>query len=181
MILWNHRWEFDKRPDLFAAAVGRLLDADLDFAVILLGEGRHRDDVFRPLAERLGDRCLHFGYAEDRGRYDALVASADIVVSCAEQEYFGISVAEAVHAGCYPVLPRRQVYPSLYGSRCRGRHFYETEDELTALLADLVRGEGCGHVCSLSRDLDDCCWERLAPRYDAMLREVAAAGGKEPA
>lgn len=175
VILWNHRWEFDKRPDLFAAALFALLDLGLDFDVIILGDQRHREEVFQPLIERLGPRCRHAGYAQERGRYDELLSRADIVVSCAEQEYFGIAVAEAVHAGCYPVLPRRQVYPSLYGDRCRGRHFFATEDELVRLLADLIRGEGdCGHMCSLAADMDELCWERLAPRYDAMLEAAAA-------
>lgn len=176
VLLWNHRWEFDKRPDLFAAAVERLLAQGLDFAVVLLGDQRHREEVFQPLATRLGPRCLHYGYEPDPRRYAELVERADIVVSCAEQEYFGIAVAEAVHAGCYPVLPRRQVYPSLYGAHCRGRHFYRTLDEFVQLLADLVRGVRCGHMCALAGAMDEFCWPHLAPRYDAMLEAAAAAG-----
>ena len=180
VLLWNHRWEFDKRPELFASAVGRLLDLGLDFAVLLLGDSRHRGEVFQPLAARLGDRCLAFGHEDDRDRYEQCLQMADIVVSCAEQEYFGIAVAEAVHAGCYPVLPRRQVYPSLYGEPCRGRHFYTSDDELVALLVALIRGDRCGHMCPLAAAMDACCWPRLAPAYDTMLARVAAAGGKSP-
>jgi glycosyltransferase involved in cell wall biosynthesis len=176
LVLWNHRWEFDKRPDLFARAVTRLLDDGHDFDVVLLGESRGQERVFGRLRDRLGERCLAFGYQEDRAAYDRWLERADIVVSCAEQEYFGISVAEAVHAGCYPVLPRAQVYPSLYGAHCRGRHFYEGEDELVALLAALLGGDRCGHVCSLDRDMDRYCWERLAPAYDDLMAEVSAAG-----
>jgi glycosyltransferase involved in cell wall biosynthesis len=176
LILWNHRWEFDKRPDLFAAAVHRLLDDGLDFEVALLGEERNQEAVFASLRDRLQDKCLACGHLPDRTEYEALLARADIVVSCAEQEYFGISVAEAVHAGCYPVLPRAQVYPSLYGSRCQGRHFYETEDELVALLTDLITGSTCGHVCSLDRDVDGFCWEKLAPEFDRLIVTVAEAG-----
>ena len=176
LILWNHRWEFDKRPDLFAAALHRLLDAGLDFDVALLGEERGQEKIFAPLQERLGGRCLAYGHLPSRADYDAMLERADIVVSCAEQEYFGISVAEAVHAGCYAVLPRGQVYPSLYGTRCRGRHFYETEDELVGLLGDLVSGDICGHVCSLDRDVDIYTWDRLAPEFDRVISEVAAAG-----
>jgi glycosyltransferase involved in cell wall biosynthesis len=176
LILWNHRWEFDKRPDLFAAAVTRLLDLGMDFDVALLGEVRSQDQVFAPLRDRLGPRCLAYGHLPDRAQYEAFLSRADIVVSCAEQEYFGISVAEAVHAGCYPVLPRAQVYPSLYGTRCKGRHFYETEDELVALLADLISGSDGGHVCSLDRDVDCYCWDRLAPEFDRIITEVAEAG-----
>jgi len=176
LLLWNHRWEFDKRPDLFAAALNRLLDEGLDFEAALLGEARGQDQIFADLRDRLGSRCVAFGHLPSRRDYDAVLARADIVVSCAEQEYFGISVAEAIHAGCYPVLPRGQVYPSLYGTRCKGRHFYDSEDELVALLTALVTGDSCGHVCSLDQDVDAFCWERLAPRFDAMITGVAEGG-----
>ncbi len=176
LILWNHRWEFDKRPNLFAGALNRLLDRGLDFDVALLGEARGQDQAFASLRDRLGARCLAYGHLPDRADYEAVLERADIVVSCAEQEYFGISVAEAVHAGCYPVLPRSQVYPSLYGTRCKGRHFYDGEEELVDLLADLITTNACGHVCSLDRDMDVYCWDRLVPDFDRMITEVAAAG-----
>jgi len=176
LIVWNHRWEFDKRPDVFSAAVEQLLARGLDFDVALLGESRGQEPVFTPLREQLGDRCVAFGHQESRADYDAWLARGDIVVSCAEQEYFGIAVAEAIHAGCYPVLPRDQVYPSLYGTRCKGRHFYQGTDELVALLADLIQGHGCGHICSLDQDMDQYCWDRLAPEFDRLQTEVADAG-----
>ncbi len=176
LIIWNHRWEFDKRPEMFAAVLGRLLDSGLEFDLALLGEPRGQEVVFQPLRDRLGDRCLAFGHVPDRDAYDRLLERGDIVVSCAVQEYFGISVAEAVHAGCYPVLPRDQVYPSLYGKWCRGRHFYDGPDEMASLLADLLTSDACGHVCSLDRDTDQFCWPRLAPEFDNLLAAVAAGG-----
>ncbi len=175
VILWNHRWEFDKRPEMFTGAMLRLADAGRRFRLLLLGETRQRDDAFAELRARLADRIDACGYVPSREAYDRLLASADIVVSCAAQEYFGISVAEAVHAGAYPVLPREQVYPSLYGEHCRGRHFYAGEDELVSLLDGLLAGDACGHVCSLPLDGDAYCWERLAPRYDEIFEEVSAS------
>lgn len=180
LLLWNHRWEFDKRPDLFADAVAALLDEGLDFDVALLGESRNHDEVFAPLRDRLGARCAASGFLPKRADYERLLSRADIVVSCAEHEYFGISVAEAIHAGCYPVLPRAQSYPSLYGTRCRGRHFYEGREELIALLRDLLSGDTCGHVCSLDRDVDEYCWPLLAPRYDDLLEEAVRRGRLQP-
>ncbi len=156
-----------------------LLDRGLDFEVALLGDPAGNEEVFAPLRDRLGDRLAAWGFAPDRREYDAHLEAADIVVSCADQEYFGIAVAEAIHAGCYPVLPRRQVYPSLYGRLCRGRHFYGSVAELVDLLADLITGDACGHVCSLDVDVDAFCWPRLAPEYDNLIAEtcsVAAAG-----
>ncbi|MBU8869411.1 MAG: DUF3524 domain-containing protein [Gemmatimonadales bacterium] len=176
LLLWNHRWEFDKRPDQFVQAMFTLLDEGLDFEVALLGESRGHDEVFGPLRDRLKERCVAFGFQPDRRDYDRLLDRSDIVVSCAEQEYFGISVAEAIHAGCYPVLPRSQVYPSMYGTRCRGRHFYQTQEELVSLLQDLINGKECGHVCSLDCDVDQYCWERLALEFDGLIAETVACG-----
>ncbi len=171
VILWNHRWEFDKRPEMFARALLQLAERGRDFRLLLLGEPRQQESAFAPLRDRLGGRILAWG-EQDRARYRELLAQADIVVSCAAQEYFGISVAEAVHAGCYPVLPRDQAYPSLYGARCRGRHLYDGEEGLVALLDALLTGDACGHVCSLPLDADAFCWQRLAPRFDDLFEEM---------
>jgi len=175
VILWNHRWEFDKRPDLFTRAILRLADAGLAFRLLLLGEPRQNVDVFAELKERLADRIDAYGFAETREDYDGFLSTADIVVSCAEQEYFGISIAEAIHAGAYPVLPREQAYPDLYGRHCRGRHFYSHEVELVVLLDALLSGDACGHVCSLPLDCDAYCWPRLAPRFDALFEEMTGS------
>ena len=169
LVLWNHRWEFDKRPEMFAAAVGALLDRGLDFDVAFLGDPAGREEVFAPVAARLGARCRAFAWVPERRAYEAWLAAADIVVSCAAQEYFGISVAEAIHAGAYAVLPRAQVYPSLYGPGCRGRHFYDDQAGLEALLGDLVAGDRCGHVCGLAQVADGWTWSALAPRFDTLL------------
>ena len=175
-ILWNHRWEFDKRPDLFARVLLRLADEGIPFQILLLGEPHGHEELFIPLRDKLDRRCLAYGYLPDRARYDQMLTRADIVVSCAEQEYFGIAVAEAIHAGAYALLPRSQVYPSLYGSRCKGRHFYRGEAELESILRELLTTSNCGHVCSLPLDCDVFCWERLISRYDDLFCEVA---GKE--
>ncbi len=173
LVVWNHRWEFDKRPEMFSNSILQLMDQGLDFDVALLGESRSHEEVFQPLAEKLGDRCVAFGYLPSREKYDQLLERADIVVSCANQEYFGISVAEAVQAGCYPVLPREQVYPSMYGTRCKGGHFYETEDELVELLSELMTGQSYGHVCSLDMDMDQFCWSHLVHLFDDLVDRVA--------
>jgi len=176
-ILWNHRWEFDKRPEWLVEALTTLHGEGLDFRLHLLGETRQRDDVFAPLRELLGPKVLSFGHVPGRDAYDRILETSDIVVSCAAQEYFGISVAEAVQAGCYPVLPREQVYPSLYGTKCRGNHFYDGADGLADLLRSLVSGRDGGHVCSLPLDCDAFRWERLAPRFDDLFDELLDKAG----
>ena len=38
LIIWNHRWEFDKNPEDFFLALDEMVKRDLDFNVALLGE-----------------------------------------------------------------------------------------------------------------------------------------------
>ncbi len=178
LVLWNHRWEFDKRPAWLVAALSALHEEGRPFRVALLGEPRGHEETFEPLRQRLGSRVAAWADAATRAAYEAWLSRADVVVSCAAQEYFGIGVAEAVHAGAYAVLPREQVYPSLYGNACRGRHLYEGAEGLVELLRDVLCGR-CGHACALPLVADEFCWDRLAVRFDALLEATVAAGGKE--
>ncbi len=176
LIIWNHRWEFDKHPARFSRAIEALLAKGLDFEVAILGESKTHDEIFSPLGELLGSRLRAFGFLKSRADYDRLLEEGDIIVSCAEQEYFGISVAEAVHAGCYPVLPRGQVYPSTYGQWCKGRHFYSSDDELVELLLDLIDSSKGGHICSLDMDVDQFCWDNLISHYDKLVQDIVETG-----
>jgi hypothetical protein len=38
LILWNHRWEYDKAPDLFADAILAAAEKGADFRQALLGK-----------------------------------------------------------------------------------------------------------------------------------------------
>jgi glycosyltransferase involved in cell wall biosynthesis len=171
VLLWNHRWEFDKRPEWLVQALLTLADEGLPFRIHLLGEVRQRKSTFASLQERLGSRVLEFGHLPNRSDYDQILESSDVVISCAAQEYFGISVAEAIHAGCYAVLPRDQVYPSLYGEQCAGHHLYDGPDGLTSLLRDLIKGD-LVHDCDLPASCNDYCWSLLIDRYDELFEDV---------
>ena len=82
LILWNHRWEYDKDPETFFRAVYTLADEALegegpDFGLVLLGESfRNQPEEFLEARERLPDRIVHFGYAEDAATYARLLWQA---------------------------------------------------------------------------------------------------------
>ncbi|MBP6440256.1 MAG: DUF3524 domain-containing protein, partial [Caldilineaceae bacterium] len=70
LILWNQRWEYDKRPDRFFALLYRLQEAGVDFRVAVAGEHvRQEPDAFRTARARLGDRIVHWGYLPARQDY----------------------------------------------------------------------------------------------------------------
>jgi glycosyltransferase involved in cell wall biosynthesis len=113
LVLWNQRWEYDKAPEVFFRALDAAAEEGLEFEVALAGTNvRQKADEFEAARERLGKRVVHYGWA-DAGTYARLLWQADVVVSTAIHEFFGISVVEAIYCGCFPILPRRLAYPEV--------------------------------------------------------------------
>jgi glycosyltransferase involved in cell wall biosynthesis len=113
-ILWNSRWEYDKNPELFFWVLKQLVERGVTFSVIVAGE--HIDPAephFAAAREWAAPYCQWWGYASDPVAYRALLRKADIVISTAIQEFFGIAVLEAMYAGCMPLLPNKLSYPEL--------------------------------------------------------------------
>jgi len=116
VIVWNHRWEHDKNPELFFEALYELQKKGIAFRLVVLGQSfANRPLCFEEAEKRLAEEILHFGYAETRADYANLLHQGDVVVSTARHEFFGISILEGIRAGCYPLLPADLSYPELYG------------------------------------------------------------------
>ena len=113
-ILWAARWEFDKNPEGFFQALEKLDGRGVDFRLSVLGQC-YSDvpAIFETARARFADRIDHWGYEPTREGYRAVLAEADVVVSTADHEFFGISMVEAMAAGAYPLLPKRLSYPEL--------------------------------------------------------------------
>lgn len=137
LIIWNHRWEHDKNPEEFFETLYRLDDEGVDFRLSVMGENfKNQPACFAQARERLHERIVHWGYIEDRNEYYRRLAEGDIVVSTALHEFYGISILEAVRAGCRPVLPKRLSYPELFGDE-----FLYDEGELGQQLIVLLEGD----------------------------------------
>ena len=130
LVLWNHRWDYDKAPELFAEAMIALAERGVSFRLALLG---HRHHNTPPALERLravlGARIVADGRVP-RERYERILGQAAVVVSTAEQEFQGLSVLEAASAGARPLVPDALCYPEQYPAA----HRYPPGD--AAALAD---------------------------------------------
>ncbi len=115
VIVWNHRWEHDKNPEEFFLALEHLENEGVDFRLLVLGQSfANSPRCFLEAKERFTDRIIHYGFAETYEEYIQLLCKGDIVVSTSSHEFYGISIVEAVRAGCIPVLPDRLSYPELF-------------------------------------------------------------------
>jgi len=175
-ILWNHRWAHDKAPERFVHAMNVLAGEGLDFEILALGEvERSGRRAHERLTATLPGRIAAAGH-QGRSDYEALLGAADVVVSTARHEFFGVAVAEAIAAGARPLLPDRLAYPELVPSSLLGDLLYRGEltDALRPLLATdragvhLHRKATVGHVSQFA-------WERVARQYDDLI-DAAVAG-----
>jgi glycosyltransferase involved in cell wall biosynthesis len=175
VILWSSRWEYDKQPEVFFAALEALEARGADFRLIVAGE--HIDPnapAFAAARERWAARTLHWGYAASHEEYAHLLRRSDIIVSTAIQEFFGIGVVEAMSCGCAPILPRRLNYPDLIPAHLHAGHLYDDEAGLVDLLAGALARVGAGRD-TWRAAAAPYGWPAVAPRYDDLLAKVAEA------
>jgi glycosyltransferase involved in cell wall biosynthesis len=182
-ILWAARWEHDKNPeDLFRAL--RILKArGIAFRVSVLGEQfRASPDVFAQAHSDFADQIDCWGYQEHRSDYTAALGRADVFVSTANHEFFGLSAVEATLAGAWPVLPRRLAYPEVFDGSNGDEpvpFFYDgTPEALAENLADaaqeLTRGMSLyDRARDLRQQLKRFEWPILAPRLDDAIEQMA--------
>lgn len=140
LIVWNHRWEYDKQPERFFRALEEPAARGVPFRLCLLGENpQYRPKEFERARAALSAQIVHYGFEPDRRQYRRLLAAGDIVVSTAIQENFGIAVVEATSAGCTPLLPNRLSYPELIPAEFHATVLYNSQRELIDRLQALLQ------------------------------------------
>ena len=177
LIIWNHRWEFDKNPEAFFEALYTLADEGRAFEVAVLGECfQDQPKCFLAARERLGERIVHFGFAPATDDYHRWLQRGHVVVSTALQENFGFSVVEAVRQGCLPLLPRRLSYPEIIPEHFHTLCLYADQTDLTARLAHMLDH---GHAyrsetAALQAAMGRYAWNARIAEFDARLEAAAA-------
>ena len=177
IVLWNHRWEFDKAPDVFARAIQQLLDAGVSFRLALAGEpGPNPAPELLALRDLPADRLFHVGYAADTDDYARLLWQSDIVASTSRHEFFGVGMVEAMYCGCIPLAPARFNYPALVPSPHHDTCLFHTSDEFVEKLATLLRERPS--ATQFRASARRFAWEAVAPAWDHAL---AALGSHDSA
>lgn len=173
LVLWNHRWEFDKAPETFARVIRRLCDAGIEFDLAIAGDpGDNPSPDLHELRRTLGERVVQFGHVPTREAYARLLWRADIVVSTSRHEFFGVSTVEALYCGCFPVVPARHNYPALIPGAFHDRCLWENEEHCFALIEAAIAaptaetGELRDHVAGYD-------WSRVGVTWRDALRRLA--------
>lgn len=169
LILWNHRWEYDKNPEEFFQALYRLQDEGLAFEVALLGESyRKCPPIFSEARQRLGERIVQFGYAKSFADYARWLWRADILPVTSSHDFFGASVVQAIYCGCTPLLPNRLAYPEHLPPSLQDRYLYDSSDDLVNRLRTQLSSP-MQETAALQAHVARYDWGELIGRYDDLL------------
>ncbi|XP_070565239.1 tRNA-queuosine alpha-mannosyltransferase-like [Ptychodera flava] len=166
-IVWAHRWEHDKGPEIFFDTMYKLADSGVQFKLSVLGETfTDVPDIFAEAKGKLEAYIIDWGYQESKEDFYRILKAADVAVSTAEHEFFGVSMLEAVHCQCYPLCPNKLVYPEILPDEC----LYRTPQQLFKRLREFCRHPHLVQKKSLKIDIEKYSWNQLKPQYMEILQ-----------
>jgi glycosyltransferase involved in cell wall biosynthesis len=117
VLLWNHRWEHDKRPDLFVQLCTNLRKEGKKFKINFIGKSSGQcADLLQKFKHDFQDDILNWGHVDSYDAYLKILMSSDILPVCSEHDFFGIAVLEGMYAGNTPILPAGMVYEEHFTS-----------------------------------------------------------------
>lgn len=173
LIIWNHRWEYDKNPEEFFKALLILADEGLDFEVSVLGESYpKKPSIFSEAKAQLGNRIVQFGFAESFEEYAQWLWKGDILPVTSNQDYFGGSVVEAIYCNCHPLLPNRLAYPEHIPKSQYGEMLYISFDDLVNKLRFLLKDISATRKMRTTSFVEKYNWSVMAKVYDEALSRI---------
>lgn len=146
-VVWNHRWEYDKGPDLLLKLVALLTENQAPIRMHIVGEQfRAKPTEFDQIqnlleqhAARLNISRGEFAYIANQQDYLALLGRADVVLSTALHDFQGLAIQEASALGCTPLAPDTLVYPEYLATEFlypAGDHGDNTAEHIARRLGD---------------------------------------------
>ncbi|MBC8216588.1 MAG: DUF3524 domain-containing protein [Candidatus Marinimicrobia bacterium] len=171
LLLWNHRWEYDKNPEAFFKVLLKLTERGLAFEVSILGENfKRKPDVFDSAVRALGNKVVHNGYVENFKEYAEWLWKADILPVTSNQDFFGASIMEAIYCNTYPLLPNHLTYPELIPKKYHPSVIYNDLHDLEIKLESLI--ESKKYLSPKLRAVaKNYRWKNIISEYDSIFEQ----------
>ena len=177
LIIWNHRWEYDKNPEEFFKALYQLDEEGFDFEVAVCGECfAQKPEIFLEAREKLATKIVQFGFVKDFGEYATWLWKADILPVNSIHDFFGASVVQAMYCNCYPLLPKRLAYPEHIPEDFHQKFFYDDFDDLVEKLRNLILNIREVRKENIQTFVTKYDWQKMAPVYDDTFEELIING-----
>lgn len=173
VILWNHRWEYDKNPKVFFETLYALKREGVEFKLVVLGENfSQQPEEFDEAQKILSDEIIQFGFAESFDEYASWLVKSDILPVTSNQDFFGGSIVQAMYCGVIPLLPNRLAYPHHIPDDIKKDLIYGESTELLPKLKSLIKSFNSMDRSELRLHVSQYDWSGKAAEYDQALGSV---------
>ena len=95
---------------------------------------------------------------------------ADILPVTSNQDFFGISVMEAIYCKTYPILPNRLSYKELYDNEKNSENFYNEDQELLKKMIHSINNHK--NLPDISKETNQFNWKEIISFYDAEFEKI---------
>lgn len=172
LVLWNHRWEHDKNPELFFNTLFELQEQSIDFRLAVLGESfKDTPEIFSQAKQKLSEKIVHWGFVKNEKEYADWLWKADLLPVTSYQDFFGASVVEAIFCNTVPLLPKRLAYPEHLPPKFHTTFFYN-ENEFSVKLRKRILDVNYLRVMNTQQWVKHYDWAVQTKNYDIEIETI---------
>ena len=173
-FIWNHRWEYDKNPDLFFKILFQLKENGVRFKLNVLGESfADSPPIFEEAKHVLANEIEHWGYANTKQEYFEVLRQSNLLVVTSKQDFFGISVVEAIAMGCFPILPSRLAFPEIIPFES---YFYQQDEHLLPKITKVLETKPYLVIQDeLVNFVERYHWRNIISKYDDLFQSSSSS------
>ena len=121
----------------------------------------------------LKNNILHVGYCESFSEYKKWLCAADILPVTSNQDFFGVSIIEAIYCNVIPLLPNRLSYPEILSKDCFPELFYKDNNfynRLNRLIRDYKNLRNS--ISDYKKLIIRFDWQIIKNEYDRTFEEI---------
>jgi glycosyltransferase involved in cell wall biosynthesis len=173
VILWNHRWEYDKNPEDFHHTVSKLKQKCHDFKLVLLGERfKQSPEILNDFPSDFSEELLFNGYSSSVKDYAAWLWEADILPVTSNQDFFGASVVEAIYCNTMPILPNKLAYPEHIPKKFHNKFLYDGDTQRLEKVEGILNLNEVEVFDELRSHVSRYDWKNVISEYDNTFSEL---------
>lgn len=171
-ILWNHRWEYDKNPEVFFLALRLLKQQGVPFRLNVIGQSFRQSPKIFALAQQEFELEINRWGFQPAEEYETSLNECNLVISTSLHDFQGLAVQEAIREGCIPICPDRVAYPEYLPSSLLYTGVTNNQQLEAENLANFVKSSYLNGFRQPSLLLTHYYWSSLRAQYRQQIEQI---------